>query len=75
MVSDQPLPAEDSIRVPTNVETTAALDRAHRAIAEIDARDAYDHDQEVAERVAQLSAWDVEDRTEERDEYAELGYS
>ncbi|GAY10918.1 MobF family relaxase [Pseudonocardia sp. N23] len=61
---------EDAVRVPSADETAAALARAHRALAEIDARDAYDAQHEPADRAAELNAWHAEDLTtdDSRDE-------
>ncbi|GAA4550267.1 hypothetical protein [Pseudonocardia xishanensis] len=46
---------EDAVRVPTADETSAAIDRAHRALAEIHARDIYDDSREAEELAAE--AW------------------
>ncbi|GEL23389.1 hypothetical protein PSU4_23430 [Pseudonocardia sulfidoxydans NBRC 16205] len=62
---ERPQAPEDTVRVPTAAETAAALDRAHRAMAEISARDAYEQDQEAADRAAELNSWGSEDRSEE----------
>lgn len=57
--AEQPEVGEDAVRVPTADETAAALERAHRAVAEINARTVYDHDHDhdLADRAAQLTTW------------------
>ncbi|GAA4536657.1 MobF family relaxase [Pseudonocardia xishanensis] len=62
---ERPQAPEDAVRVPTAAETAEALDRAHRAMAEISARDAYEQDHEAADRAAALNAWGAEDRSKE----------
>lgn len=52
---------EDAVRVPTADETAVALELAHRAIAEIEARDAYDQAHEDHERLAQLQRLPADD--------------
>jgi conjugative relaxase-like TrwC/TraI family protein len=66
---------EDEVRVPTADETTDALRRAHRALAEIRARDADDarcaaHDA----RTEQLTRWHRQDRAADQAASEERGW-
>jgi len=72
---ERPQAPEDAVRVPTAVETAAALDRTHRAMAEISARDAYEQEHEAADRAAALNEWGAEDRSEERTRNEVLDYA
>ncbi|WP_338051416.1 MobF family relaxase [Pseudonocardia acidicola] len=53
--------AGDAVRVPSADETAAAIERAHRALAEIEARDAYDAQQEEAARYEPAAEHDLTD--------------
>ncbi|MCF7552610.1 MobF family relaxase [Pseudonocardia sp. WMMC193] len=57
---------EDAVRVPSADETTRALELAHRAIAEIEARDAHDLQHEDEERSAEIWRWSAEDHDRQR---------
>ncbi|MCF7552169.1 MobF family relaxase [Pseudonocardia sp. WMMC193] len=57
---------EDSVRVPTADETSAAIDRAHRALAEIHARDIYDGSREAEELAAEAWRSPSHDTTDEQ---------
>ncbi|MFB9745477.1 MobF family relaxase [Pseudonocardia sulfidoxydans] len=59
---------EDAVRVPSADETTAAIDRAYRALAEIHARDAYDSHSEADEHAARQIRSDVDDHDTVDDE-------
>ncbi|ODU04277.1 MAG: TrwC relaxase [Pseudonocardia sp. SCN 72-86] len=74
-LNDRPQIAEDMVRVPTAAETAAALERAHRAVAEINARDAYDQEREEADRAAQLNDWGAHEREAERGQEVVLDYT
>ncbi|MFC5060745.1 hypothetical protein [Actinomycetospora atypica] len=58
---------EDDVRVPDVDETAAAIERAHRALAEIQARDELDAAEEAAHQADQLSRWQTEDALAEDD--------
>jgi hypothetical protein len=58
---------EDAVRVPSADEVTTALDRAHRALVEINAREAYESGDEAEERAADLNRWSADDRAAEED--------
>ncbi|WP_425438553.1 AAA family ATPase [Pseudonocardia oroxyli] len=58
---------EDSVRVPTADETSAAIDRAHRALAEIHARDIYDGSREAEELAAEAWRSPSHDTTDEQE--------
>jgi len=48
--AEEPVRGEDAVRVPSADETSAAIDRAHRALAEIQAREVYDAAREAEEQ-------------------------
>jgi hypothetical protein len=68
--------AEDQVRVPTADETTDALRRAHRALAEIRARDVDDARRRAADeaRTEQLARWHQHDRAAEQAAADEHGW-
>jgi hypothetical protein len=53
--------ASDAVRVPSADETAAAIERAHRALAEVEAREAYDAQQEEAARYEPAAEHDLTD--------------
>lgn len=57
--------AEDHVRVPTADETSAAVERANRALAEIRAREEADARHEEEDRAEQLAQWQARDVTSE----------
>jgi hypothetical protein len=59
---------EDVIRVPSADETAPAIERAHRAIVEIRARNAADAQEEAEHRATELNRWYSADQTAEQDE-------
>ena len=63
--AEPPLAAEDNVRVPTADETSAAVDRANRALAEIRAREETDAREEEQHRADQLATWQVRDETDD----------
>jgi hypothetical protein len=58
---------EDEVRVPSADETAAALGRAHRALAEIKARDEADAAEETAHRADELAQWQANDTADDLD--------
>jgi len=52
---------EDDVRVPSADEVDTALDRAHRALVEINTREAYDTAHEAEDRAADLNRWSADD--------------
>ncbi|MEU7811837.1 hypothetical protein [Pseudonocardia sp. NPDC049154] len=58
---------EDAVRVPSAEEVTSSLDRAHRALVEINTRDAYDAGREAEERAADLNRWSADDMAAEEE--------
>jgi hypothetical protein len=65
---------EDQVRVPTADETTDALRRAHRALAEIRARDTDDTRAAEDARTEQLARWHQHDRAVEQGAADEHGW-
>jgi hypothetical protein len=67
--------AEDVVRVPTAAETSDAIERANRALAEMRARDAMDAHEAAEHRAEELSRWHATDQataeTEAVDDVAE----
>ncbi|PVZ08239.1 MobF family relaxase [Actinomycetospora cinnamomea] len=57
--------AEDNIRVPTADETSAAIERANRALAEMRSREEMDAREEEQHRADQLAEWQVRDETDD----------
>ncbi|ODU02811.1 MAG: hypothetical protein ABS81_16380 [Pseudonocardia sp. SCN 72-86] len=55
VTTEAPQYGEDAVRVPTAEDTADALRRAHRALAEIDARTLYDQEHESLERARGIS--------------------
>jgi conjugative relaxase-like TrwC/TraI family protein len=67
--AEEPEPvAEDRVRVPTADETSAAVETAKRALAEIRARDEADARNEEEHRAEQLVRWQARDARAETDE-------
>ncbi|GAY09628.1 MobF family relaxase [Pseudonocardia sp. N23] len=58
---------EDAVRVPSAEEIITSLDRAHRALAEINTRDAYDAGRTAEERAADLNRWSADDSAAEEE--------
>ncbi|GLZ49481.1 hypothetical protein Acsp06_56660 [Actinomycetospora sp. NBRC 106375] len=58
--------AEDNVRVPTADETSAAIDRANRALAEMRSRDEIDAREEEQHRADQLGGWQARDEADDR---------
>ncbi|MDD7965517.1 MobF family relaxase [Actinomycetospora lemnae] len=63
--------AEDNVRVPTAGETSAAIERANRALAEMRSREEMDAREEEQHRADQLAEWQAQDETD--DHAAETG--
>jgi hypothetical protein len=57
--------AEDHVRVPTADETSAAVEKANRALAEIRAREEADARADEQRRSEQLTHWQARDATAE----------
>jgi hypothetical protein len=57
--------AEDNIRVPTADETSAAIERANRALVEMRSREEMDAREEEQHRADQLAEWQVRDETDD----------
>ncbi|MDD7968439.1 MobF family relaxase [Actinomycetospora lemnae] len=59
---NEPAPvAEDDVRVPSAEETAAATERAHRALAEMRARESADVKESEEHRVEELTRWHADD--------------
>jgi hypothetical protein len=54
---------EDVVRIPSAAETSDAVERAHRALAEIRAREALDQQEAEQHRADELARWHANDRT------------
>ncbi|MDD7967789.1 MobF family relaxase [Actinomycetospora lemnae] len=62
VAASEPSPvAEDHVRVPTADETSAAVEKANRALAEIRAREDADAREEAEHRAEQLTHWQARD--------------
>ncbi|GAA2870951.1 hypothetical protein GCM10010472_30370 [Pseudonocardia halophobica] len=59
--SEERIRDEDTVRVPSADETSAAIDRAHRALAEIHARDVYDAGHQAEELAAEAARSPVQE--------------
>jgi conjugative relaxase-like TrwC/TraI family protein len=59
---------EDDVRVPTANETSAAIERANRALAEINARNELDAQEDLDHRAEQLTEWKARDAEVETNE-------
>ena len=62
VAASEPSPvAEDHVRVPSADETSAAVEKANRALAEIRAREEADAREEAEHRAEQLAHWQARD--------------
>ena len=65
--AEPPVASGDYVRVPDVDETAAAIERAHRALSEMRARDELDAAEETAHQIEQLARWQSEDAATEVD--------
>ncbi|MDD7942498.1 MobF family relaxase [Actinomycetospora lutea] len=65
--AEPPQVAEDNVRVPTADETSAAIERANRALAEMRSRNEMDGREEEQHRADQLAEWRAHDETDHGD--------
>ncbi|MDD7922790.1 MobF family relaxase [Actinomycetospora chibensis] len=71
VVASEPSPvAEDHVRVPTADETSAAVEKANRALAEIRAREDADAREEAEHRAEQLTHWRARDEEVETPDHS-----
>ncbi|GAA4893170.1 MobF family relaxase [Actinomycetospora straminea] len=63
--AEPPQVAEDNVRVPTADESSAAIERANRALAEIRSREEMDAREEEQHRADQLANWQTRDETDD----------
>ena len=63
--AEPPQVAEDNVRVPTADETSAAIERANRALAEMRSREEMDAREEEQHRADQLAEWQARDETDD----------
>jgi hypothetical protein len=73
VAASEPVPVgKDHLRVPTADETSAAVEKANRALAEIRAREEADAKEEAEHRAEQLTSWQARDEeVETHDEFNE----
>lgn len=62
--AEPPGAAEDNVRVPTADETSAAIERANRALVEMRSREEMDAREEEQDRLDQLAEWQPRDETD-----------